>query len=285
MGTRELQSIVQAVGDLPPMPIVAVKVLEQLQKPDTTAEKLAGIISSDQAVSARVLKIANSSFYSLRRKVTTLEHAIVILGEKTLKSLVLAASLKGINKSFGLMEKMLWEDSLGCAIGSRMTAVWLHGADPEEAFVAGLFRHIGRMVLNNHDPEAFRKVVEAVYNGEGSEEELETLFFPYGHAEVGEAVLNKWNFSEDLSAVARWHHDLSGVDPVESPERYRLVATVQFADAMVRRLGIGQRQPDETVDILTLPSASALGMDPDQSEQLLEEFRSFFEKERSAFLA
>ncbi|WP_187426756.1 HDOD domain-containing protein [Geothermobacter ehrlichii] len=280
----ELQSVVQAIGDLPPMPIVAVKVLEMLQKPDTTAEKLAKTISSDQAVSARVLKIANSSFYSLRRKVTTLEHAIVILGEKTLKSLVLASSLKGINKSFGLMEKMLWEDSLGCAIGSRMVAVWFKSADPEEAFVAGLFRHIGKMVLNNLDPEKFRKVMEAVYNGEGSEEEMEALFFPYGHAEVGEAVLTKWNFSEDLTLVARYHNDISGIDPVEQPERHRLAATVNFADAMLRRLGIGQRQPDGSIELSTLPSARTLGVEPDQAEQLLEEFRCFFEKERSTFL-
>ena len=69
------------------------------------------------------------------------------MGEKTLKSLVLASSLKGINKSFGLMEKMLWEDSLGCAIGARVTALRFKSAEPEEAFLAGLFRHIGKMVL------------------------------------------------------------------------------------------------------------------------------------------
>ncbi|TYO98837.1 HD-like signal output (HDOD) protein [Geothermobacter ehrlichii] len=215
MKNKELQAIVRAIGDLPPMPIVAVKVLEMPQKPDTTAGKLAKTIASDQAVSARVLKIVNSSFYSLRRKITSLEHAIVILGEKTVKSLVFAATIRGINKSCGLMEKILWEDSLGCTIGSRMVAVWFKSADPEEAFVAGLFRHNGKMVFNNLDPEKFRKVMEAVCNGEGSEEEMEALFFPYGHAEVGEAVLTKWNFSEDLAQVARYHNDISGIDPVE----------------------------------------------------------------------
>ncbi|HKI51432.1 MAG TPA: HDOD domain-containing protein, partial [Geothermobacteraceae bacterium] len=96
---QNLQSVVNLVGDLPSMPMVAVKILDLLQDPTTSADKLATIISSDQAVSARVLKIANSSFYSLRRQVNTLEHAIVIMGEKTLKSLVLASSLKGTNRS------------------------------------------------------------------------------------------------------------------------------------------------------------------------------------------
>lgn len=281
----ELQAVVNAIGDLPPMPVVAVKVLDLLQKPTTTADKLADTISSDQAVSARVLKIANSSFYSLRRQVTTLEHAIVIMGEKTLKSLVLASSLKGINKSFGLMEKMLWEDSLGCAIGSRMTALWFKSADPEEAFLAGLFRHIGKMMLNNVDAESFRRVLEGVYNGEGSEDVLEAQFFPFGHAIVGEAVLDKWNFSADMTQVTRFHDHIEQISGAEEPERHRLAATVNLADAMCRKLGIGRREPEPDLELTLTPGAQALEVDPDQAEQLLEEFRAFYEKERDTFLA
>lgn len=283
--STDLQAVVSAIGDLPPMPVVAVKVLDLLQNPNTTADKLADTISSDQAVSARVLKIANSSFYSLRRQVTTLEHAIVIMGEKTLKSLVLASSLKGINKSFGLMEKMLWEDSLGCAIGSRMTALWFKSADPEEAFLAGLFRHIGKMMLNNVDAENFRKVLEGIYNGEGSEELLESQYFPFGHAVIGEAVLSKWNFSEDMTQVTRFHDSITQINGDEEPERYRLAATVNLADAMCRKLGIGQREPEADLELSTIPGAQVLAVEPDQAEQLLEEFRTFFEKERDTFLA
>jgi len=283
--SADLQAVVNAIGDLPPMPVVAVKVLDLLQKPTTTADKLADTISSDQAVSARVLKIANSSFYSLRRQVTTLEHAIVIMGEKTLKSLVLASSLKGINKSFGLMEKMLWEDSLGCAIGSRMTALWFKSADPEEAFLAGLFRHIGKMMLNNVDAENFRRVLEAVYNGEGSEDAMEAQFFPFGHAIVGEAVLNKWNFSADMTQVTRYHDNIDEIDASEEPERYRLAATVNLADAMCCKLGVGRREAEHDLELALTPGGRALEVEPDQAEQLLEEFRAFFEKERDTFLA
>jgi len=280
----DLQAVVNAIGDLPPMPVVAVKVLDLLQKPTTTADKLAETISSDQAVTARVLKIANSSFYSLRRQVTTLEHAIVIMGEKTLKSLVLASSLKGINKSFGLMEKMLWEDSLGCAIGARMTALWFKSADPEEAFLAGLFRHIGKMMLNNIDAENFRRVLEGVYNGEGSEDALESHYFPYGHAVVGEAVLDKWNFSEDMTQVTRYHDSIDEIDAEAEPVRHRLAATVNLADAMCRKLGIGRRDQEPDLEVALSPGARVLGVEPDQAEQLLEEFRAFFEKERDTFL-
>lgn len=265
------------------MPVVAVKVLDLLQDSATSAGQLAAAISSDQAVSARVLKIANSSFYSLRRQVNTLEHAIVIMGEKTLKSLVLASSLTGINKSFGLMEKMLWEDSLGCAIGSRITAHWFKSADPEEAFLAGLFRHIGKMVLNNIDSENYHKVVEATYNGDGSEVEMERYYFPYSHAEAGEALLEKWKFSDRLSKVTRYHDELDTFRDVEQ-DMLRLAATVNLADAMCKFIGIGQRAPDLSLVVWQSAGARVLDVEPDETALVVEEFRSFYEKERGTFL-
>lgn len=281
---QNLQSVVNLVGDLPPMPMIAVKVLDLLQDPTTSADKLAAIISNDQAVSARVLKIANSSFYSLRRQVNTLEHAIVIMGEKTLKSLVLASSLKGTNRSFGLMEKMLWEDSLGCAIGSRFTSLWFKSADPEEAFLAGQFRHIGKMVMNSIDPDLYRKVIEGAYNGEGSEAEMERSFFPYSHAEIGEALLEKWNFSDRLTKVTRYHAEIDAFSEDE-PELLRLAATVNMADAMCKFIGIGQREPDMSLEVWQSAGARVLNVAPDQTDLLVEEFRSFYAKERDTFLA
>ena len=147
----DFKTVVRTIGDLPPMPAVAMKVLQQLQDPNISTSALAETIANDPAVSARVLKIANSAFYSMKRQVKTLEHALVVVGEKTLRSLVLAASLEVMNKQVGLLEKMLWEDSLGCAIGSRLVARRFKTVDPEEAFLGGLFRHLGKIVMNFSD--------------------------------------------------------------------------------------------------------------------------------------
>ena len=279
----EFQSVINAVGDLPPMPMVATKVVQLMQDPNKTAKDLADAISKDAAVSARILKIANSSFYSMQRQVKTIEHAIVILGEKTLKSLVLASSLKGVNKTFGLTEKMLWEDSIGAAIGSRLVAQRFKSSDPEEAFLGGLFRHIGMLVMNNTDPDKFLQIIQGVYNGEGTFEDLEKKFFPYSHALIGEAVLQKWNFAENLTQVARHHEDLD-VSRKEQPELYRLILTVHIADKLCRKLGIGQREPDEGLDLFECLKDKAPGIKPEHLDKVLEEFRVIFERDRDAFL-
>jgi HD-like signal output (HDOD) protein len=265
------------------MPVVATKVVQLMQDPKTTAKDLAEAISKDAAVSARILKIANSSFYSMQRQVKTLEQAIVILGEKTLKSLVLASSLRGLNKTYGLMEKMLWEDSIGGAIGARLVAQRFRSAEPEEAFLGGLFRHIGKLVMNNMDQDKFQAIVEGVYNGEGDFEELERRLFPYSHAVIGEAVLQKWNFSENLTQVARHHEDLS-ISRKDHPDLYRLVVTVNIADKFCRYLGIGQRSPEDQLDIFASLDGKAPGLKPEHIDKLLEEFRRVFEQDRDAFL-
>lgn len=283
----DFQTVVRSVGDLPPVPAVATKVLELLGSDSANFDDIGSAISSDPAVSARLLKVANSSFYSMSRQIKTLDRAIAVVGQRTLRSLVLAASLEGMNKSYGLLEKMLWEDSIGCAIGCRILAAKFSSADPEEAFLAGLFRHLGKVIMNYNNPDNYRALVEAVYSGEGGYRQLEGNYFPYAHAVVGAAVLDKWNFNRSLVMTTLHHDDLK--IPVEEEEEgtrdlYRLTATVNLSDFICRRLGIGQREPDESIDVIASPGAAALELDADQVAEALEEVERVFSENRDFFV-
>jgi len=278
------QTVVRSIGDLPPMPAVATKVLQMLQSPETNFSQLGEAISSDPAVSARLLKVANSAFFSLKRQVKTLDHAIAIVGERTLRSLVLAASLEGMNKSYGLLEKMLWEDSIGCAVGARFLARRFNTADSEEAFLAGLFRHLGKIIMNYSDPESYRLLAEAVYSGEGNFDDIEGKYFPYAHAVVGAAVLNKWNFSDDLIQCTL-HHDDMAIEKDDNEVQYRLTATVSLADIICARIGIGAREPDETINVLESKGAEALVLDKGQIDLAIEEIEEIFTENRDSFLS
>ncbi len=284
--SADFKTVVNSIRDLPPMPIVAIKVLELLNDPNVNYEKLGEVISSDPAVAARMLKVANSAFYSMKRQIKTLEHAIAIVGERTLRSLVLAASLEGMNKSYGLLEKMLWEDSIGCAIGCRILARKFSSADPEEAFLAGLFRHLGKIVMNYSDPDSFRSLVEMSYAEGISTSELEGRFFPYAHAVVGAAVLDKWNFSRFMVMSTLHHEDLViAVDEEENGEALlNLTATVNLGGLVCKKLGIGQREPDEELDILNTPGAKVLDLDEDDIESALEEVNEVFTENRDFFV-
>ncbi len=285
--SADFKTVINSVSDLPPMPIVAVKVLELLNDPNVKYEALGEAISSDPAVAARMLKVANSAFYSMKRQIKTLEHAIAIVGERTLRSLVLAASIEGMNKSYGLLEKMLWEDAIGCAVGCRILARKFSSADPEEAFLAGLFRHLGKIVMNFSDPEAFQSLVEMAYAEGVSTSELEGRFFPYTHAVVGAAVLDKWNFSRFMVMSTLHHADLMiAVDEEDNGEALlKLTATVNLSGQVCRKLGIGQREPDEDLDILATPGATALELDEDDVDSAVAEVGDVFEENRGFFVS
>lgn len=282
--TTDFHKVVQSIGDLPPMPVVATKVLQLLQSPETDFDQLGQTISADPAVSARLLKVANSTFFSLKRQVKTLDHAIALVGERTLRSLVLAASLEGLNKSYGLLEKMLWEDSIGCALGSRFLAHRFGTADPEEAFLAGLFRHLGKIIMNYSDPESYSSLAAAVYAGEGDFEELEGRFFPYAHAVIGAAVLHKWNFSDELVQCTLHHEDLRILQD-ENEVQFRLAATVCLADSICARIGIGAREPDKLTNIFESNGALALGLNRSQLAMATAEIEELFIENRDSFLS
>ena len=241
-------------------------------------------IPSGPAVSARLLKVANSAFFSLKRQVKILDHAIAIVGERTLRSLVLAASIEGMNKSYGLLEKMLWEDSIGCAVCAGFLARRFNLADPEEAFWAGLFRHLGIIVMNYNDSESYHSLAAAVYSGEGTFDEVEGRYFPYAHAVVGAAVLNKWNFSDDLIQCTLHHEDLA-LEREGNEVQYRLAAKLNLADTICAHLGIGAREPNNEIDVLASEGAEALALDRGQVENAIEEIEAIFTENRDSFLS
>ena len=278
----KFQNINFELDNIPTMPVVAAQMIEMIDSANTSAAQLAKVVAKDAAVSARVLKIANSSFYSMSRQVTTLSTAIVVLGERTLKNLVLAASLRGIHQTFGIIEQMLWEDSMVCALASRFLAQRLALADPEEAFMAGLFRHIGKVVLNSQDKNFKRRTKELLKSGCLIMGEQEREHFGVTHAEIGAAVLERWQLSERLCQVAL-HHDDVDLAGIEDQAISNLICLVNIASQFPAILGIyGVRQE---VDLSEQPGAKILQLGAEQLTDLQDEFCCIFEENRQEFLA
>ncbi len=280
----DCETIVEALGDLPPTPVVAIKALKIMEDPFATARKVADTICHDTAISARILRIANSPVYSTGQKISTLEHAIVILGEDLLKKLVLETSLRGLNKSFGLAERQLWEDSISAAVGARILANLAGYPKPEEAFLAGLFRHIGKLVLNNHSKQAFKQIQEGVKTGLGTSEDMERGFFAFTHAEVGAAVLEKWRFADALILSTLHHHDMAL--PEDAPEQTRqLLAIVNLAGGLYNAQGLRVSNSHSEVALLARPGAALLGITLPEIQELIQEYEHIYAQERAFFLS
>jgi putative nucleotidyltransferase with HDIG domain len=224
--------------DLPPIPMVALKVMHLVDDPTTNALELARTIASDQAIAFKVLQLANSSYYGYRRQIMTLTQAIAVLGVRTIRSLVLLysvpASLKRGGRT-GPQEKALWEHSVGTALTARLLAQKAGNTDPEVMFVAGLLHDLGKSILLFKQPEDMSRLLYDAWPPGGMiGMEAEKKRFGFDHADIGARVLEEWTFPTPYVEATRRHHqpEFSGEYAWET----RLVAA---ADRVSHHLGLG----------------------------------------------
>lgn len=279
---RELEVMIMTASDLPTIPVVAMKVMQLIESEAATAEELAKVVASDPAVAARVLKISNSSFYGCQRQIQTLSHAIIVLGFATLKSLVVAASVKQVYQPYGLTEKMLWEHSFGAGLAARIIAKETRLISEEQAFLGGLFHDLGKIVMNTMNSNQFQNVMMRCYNDGLTFEEAEQQVYSYTHSEVGGLVIKKWNFPDMLMHAVLNHHLL---DFAEDEDSYlvNLTCVVGLSNLFCHKAGIGIREPNYELDLTRTVAAEKLNINGERMAALLETFTAAYEKDKSFF--
>jgi putative nucleotidyltransferase with HDIG domain len=238
-GTSEkLQQLVQTVRDLPALPEVVVRVMRLAEDPRSDAQSIARVIATDQAMAARVLKLANSAFYGLPRRVSTLSEAVVILGFRTIKNLAIAAStFELLNREiagYWLQRGELWRHSLACAIGAQLIARRVRLPVSEEAFVAGLLHDIGKVAINLFVREQFDQIMERALQDRIPFVEAEQAVLGFNHAMAGGLIAEKWNLPPLLVSVIKYHHQ-----PSSAPEKEPMISVVHLADLLSITMGMG----------------------------------------------
>ncbi len=254
------KELIRNLGELPPLPKVATRVIHISADADSSMEELKELVRTDQALSAQLLKVANSAMFSMIRGVTTLSQALITLGFSTARSVVLASSVKNLftRGPVSPQERILWKHALASALtaGAFSRALRLH--DTEEVFLAGLLHDLGKGVMILKFPEGYGALLRKLHEQGGDALSYELDTFGFDHTMVGEALLDSWNFSTGSVATVRWHHE-----PTQAPlEHQRLVALVALGNQMAMDLQIGLGSPDalagatwEAMDILGLSEA------------------------------
>jgi putative nucleotidyltransferase with HDIG domain len=277
----ELSAYLKEVRDIPAMPHVAAEVVRVVEQPDVSAARLRSIIERDPGIAARVLKVANSALYGFTRQIDTLDHALALLGLQAVRNLVLAASLRQVFARFGLMEKLLFEHATACGPAARRLARELRcGAEPEEAFVAGLLHDLGKIVLANSHREAYEAVVARTYNQRIGFVEAERAAFGFHHGELGGEVARRWQLAAIHEQVIRYHHEPELFDQLDAPGR-NMTALVGVASACLAKLGYGRRGPADTIEPQSLGCFEALGLAIDDVDRIGELCREEAEKARA----
>lgn len=237
MNDTRLEHIVGKVKDIPMLPDRINRIIKITEDPDSTIEDLEKEILLDQSLTSKILRLANSTHYGYPRKINTISQATILLGFKTIKSIVLASTVSKMMakelKGYGLGKNDLWTQSQTCAIISRYIAKDVGFNGPETAYIGGLLRDIGKTILNYYVEKEYNAITNRVQFGKVSFLEAEEEILGFNHAQVGEKIAERWNFPQELVEAIGLHHnpEISTIDS-------KLVSIVHIADSITMMLGI-----------------------------------------------
>lgn len=232
--TLDRESLARDIRSLPSLPPVVLQLMDLLEQPDAGLDEFADTLRLDQALSVKVLQLANSPFYGLSGRILSVRDAIHVLGLRQLGTLVIAAALTLQFEALhgrSLHMRAFWRHSIACAVAARQLALQ-RGWNDAAAFTAGLLHDVGRLVVDSHYPEEAAEIIAWADQQDISHSEAEYALTGIDHAELGHWVCEHWRFSPDICRAIADHHK----PPADGPAT--LADVVHVADALAHALDI-----------------------------------------------
>jgi HD-like signal output (HDOD) protein len=238
LSTDDLKKkIINKIKDLPPMPKVLFKAREVMSDPKSGFKEIAKVIETDQAIAARVLKVANSAYYGLSGMVNSIHQASVVLGYQTLEqviTMVSSSSLLGKQlKGYGLQAGALWRHSLAVALGSRLLAQRRAPSLEGDAFSVGLIHDAGKLALDAHIIQRKAEIQAILNENPNSFLEAERQVMGFDHTEIAFELCQKWKLPESHAEAMRFHHEPN------SATNDQLAYIVHTANYLAIQAGLG----------------------------------------------
>lgn len=237
----KLRNVLEKITDLPTLPTVVTQIMTIVNDPRSSAKLLAGVISHDQSLTAKVLRVVNSAFYGFPRPITSVHQATAILGYNAIKNMALSVavfSAFGSSSGEGFSRDEFWRHAAAVGSVARLLARKVKYHELEEAFIGGLIHDIGKVLLDEYFHEDFMKATQLAREKGLLILSAERAQLGFDHTAVGQFLARKWNLPKPLTDVIVHHHDLPTDISTLGPS-LRLVAIVHVADIMVRGLKIG----------------------------------------------
>jgi HD-like signal output (HDOD) protein len=197
------------IEDIGILPEAVAQINQMAERPDVTAEMVAGPIERDPTLTSKVLRILNSAYYGLRREVRSISHAVAYLGILQIRNIVVSSSvIEAFAFQHGIVDpRLVWEHSLGCAIGAKRLGDMIPELDGDGAYLGGLLHDLGRIVFISKFAEEYGPVVNACERGLCTIRDAEESRFGITHQEAGFILGEAWEFSDAVLAMIRHHHD------------------------------------------------------------------------------
>ncbi|MCD4829325.1 MAG: HDOD domain-containing protein [Candidatus Cloacimonetes bacterium] len=234
MKTSDLQRITRQIIQLPAVPVIVVQLLDLVDDPKTSSGTLAQLLSSDQALTAKTLRLANSSYYAFAQPIKTVQLAISLLGYQTVVGLALSLAFtrsfacERHEDEFDVMA--FWEHSLSVAVAARGLARELNVEAAPALFTMGILHDIGKLIIHESMYEHYLAIdIRVRLRGEPSYRAERTVMGA-NHAEIGSWLCESWRLPAEIGCAVRYHHEPSSGEG-------EAICIIHLADFICNRLG------------------------------------------------
>jgi HD-like signal output (HDOD) protein len=275
------------IRDLESMPAQAARAFQLASDPRARSSDFVEVIESDEALSSRVIRIANSVYFFRGHTATDIEKAVANIGLDELRCLLSATMLRSMLQADHKVRKQIWANSVSVAIGSRILASYTHTVSDSEAFLCGLVHDIGKLIMIRRNGALYEKAVGLAASGERTFTEAEEEAFETNHIEVGRWVAEQWNFPDITKQAIVGHHQPWPTEPHKMGNHTEIGPLVRAADTMAHALGIGhptglkgfqQARKGDLEQVWKL-----FGIEANLGENMLQSFHRQFEQEASLY--
>lgn len=237
MKHKRVIEIINKIKSFPSIPGAAVKLLSLLDNPNCTAAQLEEILKYDAGLTANIIKLSNSAYFGMMTKVGSVKQAIVVIGFKRLKQLILTSCFNAIMgkqvSGYELSAGELWRHSIAVSVAAEGLAAELKITDSDDIFTASLLHDIGKLIMGEFVKEDLEAIRRAASN-EVPFEIAEEMVLGMNHAAIGAVMLKNWSFPEKIVDAVRWHHN-----PEEAPKQNIITDLVHVANILSLMIGIG----------------------------------------------
>ncbi len=240
-----LQKKLREISQIPPLPASIERVLSAMRDPSISAQHITEMIYHDVAMSSKILRVVNSSYYGYRGKIVSITHAIVILGFNAVRNLILGLSMYPLLERVGhnIDVRPFWLHCIAVASASKVIAEREGQENREEFFTYGLLHDVGKLVMLALAPDLFLSLVREAKQKEKSFYQVEKERVEFPHTSLGYELFMYWKMPEEVLEVVGFHHDKDFI------KRKEIIRCVYWADQLVRAMGIGDGGDGNVVDV------------------------------------
>jgi len=234
---NRVKDIVASVDTLPPLPDTTVRLMAVLRDSQSSIDDIVSVIKYDQVITSEVLRICNSAYFGLNRRINSLNEAMICLGTAKLLQLVMAVHSNALlgkeQKGYGMPPGFLWQHSVGTAVACEAIGETMGLPNSGLAFTIGLVHDIGKVVLNEYVAAECADIARLVNEQGHAFNEAERMVLGYDHCEVGSLLAVKWQLPDEIVQCIRWHHEPPG------SEANAFIDLVYLGNVLSMMLGFG----------------------------------------------